>query len=297
MAVFQKKTTLVHHITYMGLTTAINIIFIVLSTYVPLLSLLLIIILPFISAVVSYYCQKRFYIIYALSSILVCSLFNLSDTLFYVFPAIVTGFFIGLLFDKKANPFWLILVSSLIESALTFALIPLINLIGNVDIVSSFLTIFNLKDFAYKNELTYLFIYFISLVQCSLTHFVMLSDAKKIGIEINTCVGSFAPFVLESELSITLALVFAFFYTPLAVTFLAISFYFATFLLINLLMSKKITIYILCGLSVIISFFVFAFVYSAIERPLGLIYVIVFPILITLISFVNYCLLKRESNI
>lgn len=297
MAVFQKKTTLVHHITYMGLTTAINIIFIVLSTYVPLLSLLLIIILPFISAVVSYYCQKRFYIIYALASILVCSLFNLSDTLFYVFPAIVTGFFIGLLFDKKANPFWLILVSSLIESVLTFALIPLINLIGNVDIVSSFLTIFNLKDFAYKNELTYLFIYFISLVQCSLTHFVMLSDAKKIGIEISTCVGSFTPFVLESELSITLALVFAFFYTPLAVTFLAISFYFATFLLINLLMSKKITIYILCGLSVIISFFVFAFVYSAIERPLGLIYVIVFPILITLISFVNYCLLKRESNI
>ena len=37
MTVFKKKTTLVHHITYMGIMTAINLIFIVLATYVPFL--------------------------------------------------------------------------------------------------------------------------------------------------------------------------------------------------------------------------------------------------------------------
>ena len=133
MAVFQKKTTLVHHITYMGIMTAINLIFIVLATYIPFLMFLLILLLPFVSAIVSYYCQKRYYLIYAVASVGLCLIFNISDTIFYVVPSIVTGFLIGVLLEKKINPFWLILSSSIVESALTFALIPLINLIGNVE--------------------------------------------------------------------------------------------------------------------------------------------------------------------
>ena len=65
MALFSKKTTLVHNITYMAIMTAINLIFIVLDTFVPFLMFLLILLLPFVSAVVSYFCQKRYYIIYA----------------------------------------------------------------------------------------------------------------------------------------------------------------------------------------------------------------------------------------
>ena len=149
MALFSKKTTLVHHITYMGIMTAINLIFIVLATYIPFLMFLLILLLPFVSAVVSYYCQKRYYIIYAVASIGLCLIFNINDTIFYVVPAIVTGFMIGLLLEKKINPFWLILSSTIIESALTFALIPLINLIGNVD-VSFFADFFRQRSQAVK---------------------------------------------------------------------------------------------------------------------------------------------------
>ena len=122
MAVFQKKTTLVHHITYMGIMTAINLIFIVLATYIPFLMFLLILLLPFVSTIVSYYCQKRYYLIYAVASIGLCLIFNISDTIFYVVPAIITGFLIGVLLEKKINPFWLILSSTVVESALTFAL-------------------------------------------------------------------------------------------------------------------------------------------------------------------------------
>ena len=49
----------------------------------------------------------------------------------------------------------------------------------------AFLTIFRLTEFPYRTELVFLFIFFISLIQCALTHFVLLSDAKKMGIEIN----------------------------------------------------------------------------------------------------------------
>lgn len=296
MALFSKKTTLVHHITYMGIMTAINLIFIVLATYVPFLMFLLILLLPFVSAVVSYYCQKRYYIIYALASIGLCMIFNISDTIFYVVPAVITGFMIGLLLEKKINPFWLILSSTIIESALTFALIPLINLIGNVDIVVTFLTIFKLNEFAYKTEVTYLFIYFISLVQCTLTHFVLLGDAKKIGIDVNAEVTSYGPYIIGAELMMVLSLSFAFFYVPLALIFLAISIYFAIFLLIDLLTSKKTLIYVLLGVLLLACFFTFAILYATIKAPLGLLIIIVFPFVISLVSFVNNYLIKRCNN-
>ena len=296
MALFSKKTTLVHHITYMGIMTAINLIFIVLATYVPFLMFLLILLLPFVSAVVSYYCQKRYYIIYALASIGLCMIFNISDTIFYVVPAVITGFMIGLLLEKKINPFWLILSSTIIESALTFALIPLINLIGNVDIVVTFLTIFKLNEFAYKTEVTYLFIYFISLVQCTLTHFVLLGDAKKIGIDVNTEATSYGPYIIGAELMMVLSLTFAFFYVPLALIFLATSIYFAIFLLIDLLTSKKTLVYVLLGVLLLACFFTFAILYATIKAPLGLVIIIIFPLVISLVSFVNNYLIKQGNN-
>lgn len=296
MAVFKKKTTLVHHITYMGIMTAINLIFIVLATYVPFLMFLLILLLPFSSAIVSYYCQKRYYLIYAVASVGLCMIFNITDTIFYVVPAIITGFLIGVLLEKKINPFWLILSSTVIESALTFAFIPLINLIGNVDIVYTFLSLFKLTEFAYKVEITYLFILFLSLVQCSLTHFVLLSDAKKIGIEVSYMVNSYAPYIIGAELMLILSLAFSFFYTPLALVFFVISVYFAIFLLIDLLLSKRVLIYVLLGLLALIGFFTFAFLYATIKEPLGLLILLVFPFIITLVSFVNNYLLKANNN-
>ena len=296
MAVFQKKTTLVHHITYMGIMTAINLIFIVLATYIPFLMFLLILLLPFVSAIVSYYCQKRYYLIYAIASVGLCLIFNISDTIFYVVPSIVTGFLIGVLLEKKINPFWLILSSTIVESALTFALIPLINLIGNVDIVYTFLTLFKLTEFTYKTEVTYLFIFFLSLVQCALTHFVLLSDAKKIGIEVSYVVNSYSPYIIGTELMLILCIIFSFFYTPLSLIFLMISFYCGIFLLIDLLLSKKTLIYVLLGISVLTSFFTFAFLYATIKQPLGLLIFLVFPFLIAVISFINNYLLKAHNN-
>lgn len=297
MAVLKKKTTLVHHISYMGIMAAINLIFIVLATYLPFLMFLLILVLPFVSTIVSYYCLKRYYIIYALASIGLCFIFNINDTIFYVVPAIITGFVIGLLLEKRVNPFWLILTSSIIESALTFAFIPLINLIGNVDIVNTFLSIFKLESFTYKTELTYLFIYFISLVQCGLTHFILLSDAKKIGIEVNTSINSFAPFIIGNEIAILLCLIFSFFYAPLSFFFVAVSIYFSLFLLIDIFVSKKMFNYVLLGVLFFASFLVFAIFYTRIIAPFGLLLMVLFSLMIIVISFMNNYLLNKKSNI
>lgn len=297
MALFNKKTTLVHNITYMAIMTAINLIFIVLDTYVPFLMFLLILILPFVSAVVSYFCQKRYYIIYAIASIGLCMIFNIIDTVFYIVPAICSGFLIGVLLDKKIHPFWMVLCSTIVEVVLTYAFIPLINLIGNTNIVETFFVIFKLADFKYKEELMHLFILFVALTQCSLTHFVLLTEIKKMGIETNTRVASFGPYILGLLVCLTIALTFSLTYTAPALAFVALSFYFAIFLLVDIVFSHKAVTYIVAGITFLIAAFLFVFLYTKIEKPLGFVLFSFFPISIAITSFVNNYLLKSQCNI
>ena len=298
MPLFKKKTSLVHHITYMGIMTTINLIFVLLARFAPYFMFLLVIILPFASAVVSYFCLKRYFIIYAVASIGVCFIFGEpAETLFYVLPAILSGFVIGLLLEKKIHPFWMVLLSSLINAALTFAYIPLINLIINDNIVERMLVLFGLNDFAYKIELTYLFVCLVSFVQCILTNYVMMADIKKIGIETNTRIDSFYPYIIGLEVSVVLSLGLSFIYAPLGLFFAAVSLYFTAFLLVDLLLSKRVLIYILLVLSLLIFIILFAVFYQQIAKPFGIILVLIFATLISVLSFVNNYLLKRTSNI
>ena len=297
MAAFSKKTNLVHNITYMAIMTAINVVFIVLDRFVPFLILLLILFLPLCSALVSYFCLKRYYIIYAVASIGLCAIFEPFDTIFYIVPAICTGFLIGVLLDMKINPFWMILSSTIVEIALSYAFIPLINLIGNTDIVTSFLTIFRLNDFAFKEELMHLFILFIALAQCSLTHFVLLTEIKKIGIETNTQVASYGPYIIGLLVSLLIGLIFALTYTPPSLAFIALSFYFAVFLLIDVIQSKRAIIYIISGVLFLVAAALFVVFFSKITKPLGFTLFGLFSLSIGMTSFVNNYLLKGEGNI
>ena len=299
MALFKKKTTLVHHLAYMGIMAGINLIFILLATFIPPLMFILILLLPFASAVVSYYCLKRYYIIYAVATVGLCLLcsFNIADTIFYVVPAVVTGFVIGLLLEKRIHPFWLILSSTIINAVLTYAFIPLADLISNTSIVDSLLKIFSLQDFEYRTELVYLFIFFISLMQCALSHFIILSDAKKIGIEINTRINCFWPYIIGLEVSIALAVGCALFFMPLSLVFICISFYFAVFLLLDIAFSKKLLIYILLAVFLLAMIFVFAIFYKSLKEPYGIVLTVIFPLAIGALSFLKNILFKYPINI
>ena len=292
MALFNKKTTLVHHITYMGIMAAINLIFIVLATYLPIFMFLLILLLPFASAIVSYYCQKRYYVIYAVATIGLCLIFNISDTLFYVVPAVITGLAIGILLEYKIHPFWLVLSSTIINFAFTLAFIPLINLISGADIIVSFLTILKLNNSDYRIEIAFLLFFVISLMQCVLTHFIIISDSKKLGIEINTRVDYFIPYVLGIEVSILLSLVFAFFYLPMAFVFFAIGLCFAFFILYYLLISKSVLVYVLLGVSLMLSLVLVALFYRMLIKPYGIMLFVIFPLLIGVTAFVRNYLRK-----
>ena len=295
MAFFQKKTTLVHNITYMALMTAINLIFIVLDRFVPLLIFVLVFVLPFASAIVSYYCQKKYYIIYALANIALCFIFF--ESIFYIVPAICSGFVIGLLLEKRIHPFWMLLSSTIIEASLSIAFIPLINVVTHTDIIETTFAIFKLQSFSYKADLMYLAIFFVALTQCTITHFVLLTEIKKLGIETYTRVASFGPYIIGLQLSLIIGLILALTYSPLSHTFIAISFYFAVFLMIDIATCKKPLIYLCIGILFVVAFFLYVLMYSKMVEPLGFVWFSLFPLAVAITSFVKNYLLKYESNI
>ena len=275
--------------------TAINLIFIVLDRFVPFMTVLLVLLLPFASAVVSYYCLKRYYIIYAIANIGLCFIFI--ESLFYIVPAICTGFTIGFLLDKKVHPFWMLLSSTIIEAVLAFAFIPLINLMTGNDMIKSTFDLFRLSNFNYKPHLMYLFILFVAFAQCTLTHFIMLSEIRKIGIETNTRVDSFGPFIIGLLTTIVIALVFALTYSALSLAFVALSFYFAIFLLFDIALCKKPLIYVCLGILETVAFILFVLFYTMFEKPLGFVLFVLFPLAVAIVSFINNYLLKGRNNI
>jgi hypothetical protein len=292
MAVFTKKTTIVHHMTYMAIMAAINLVFIIFATFLPISILILIIILPLVSTVVAYFCQKKYYIIYAIATIGLCLIFNVVDTIFYIVPAVITGFFIGVMLEYKINPFWMILVSTAIQTGLTYLFIPLINVISGTDFVLSILTFLKLETFVYRGAVTHLFIFFISFTQTILTTLVLLNEIGKIGIKTEQQVASVIPYISGLLFSLILAIVFALFRSDYTFVFIAISFYFASFLLMDLFSSKKPMVYGLLVTTTIVSFFVFVFLYGMIVPPFGFVLFGLFSFSIGLISFLNKYLLK-----
>lgn len=292
MPVFSKKTTVVHHMTYMAIMAAINLVFIIFATFLPVSILILIIILPLVSTVVAYFCQKKYYLIYAVASIGLCLIFNIYDTIFYIVPAIITGFFFGLMLEKKISAFWMILVSALIQTALTYLFIPLINLLGNTDFILSILTFLKLDDFIYKEAVTHLFIFFMAFAQAVLTTLVLLNEVSKIGIKIEQRVSSIIPYFIGLMVTLIMAIIFALFENSLTFVFVVISFYFSSFLMIGLITSKKPLVYGLLVTTIIISFFSFVFLYEIIVAPFGFVLFGLFSFSVGFVGFLNKYLLN-----
>ena len=149
---FKKRETLTQNIAYMGLMAAINVIFVLLTYFVPFLIFLLVFILPLTSVIVTIFCEKKYLPIYVLATIALCLIItmnNFSDTLFYVIPALISGVAFGLMVEKKVPSVWIIFASTLITTGLSYAFVPLIQFIYNQNIIDVFLKVFKVNEFTY----------------------------------------------------------------------------------------------------------------------------------------------------
>jgi len=185
MAIFKKKTTPIGNITYMALMAAINVIFILLTTWIPVLFILLVFILPLASTIVAYFCQKKYFIIYAVATIAVCSLvsfWDIGNVLFYVIPSIVSGLIFGVLIDKGISPIFIIISGVLAQIVLSYVAIPLIYLLYQRNIVTDFAAIVSLQNYSYLEYLQTIFICVLAIVQQTLSFMIIIEELNKIKI-------------------------------------------------------------------------------------------------------------------
>ena len=96
--------------------------------------------------------------------------------------------------------------------------------------------------------------------------------------------------------SLVLVVIFALTYKPLSYTFLAVALYFASLIVGGLINRKQIWIYISLVGSLVITFFLFAIVYSYIPSPLGLLMAGVLFVLVGIIGLIDNCLLKKKNK-
>lgn len=298
MEIKDKKKTLAQNITYMALMAAINVIFVLLTTLVPVLFFLIVFVLPLTSTIVTLHCQKRYFPIYAFSTIalcLLCTIWKIDDTIFYVIPSIISGFVFGVLAGKKVPSFWIIVSTTVIQIAFTYASIPLIELMTGRNIIDDFSTVFGIKDFIYLDYVTPCFIYFLALAQEILAFVIIREELPKFGIALEEPKHVPLSLTISIGAGIILTVIFAFTYGPLAYLFTLITLFLSIYAVAYLIMEKKVIIYIFLGVATLLSFFLFAVFYPMVSAPLGLLFINILFFMIAIIVLINNYLLKSTK--
>ncbi|MCD8204341.1 MAG: YybS family protein [Coprobacillus sp.] len=287
---FKKKETLVENMTYMAIMAAINVVFVLLTTFVPVLMFLIVFILPLTSTMVTLCCKRKYFIIYAVVTILLCMLvtmYNISDTLFYVIPSIITGFVFGIMVIYKVPAVWIIFSTSIIQLGVSYAMIPFIEWLLGINIIDVFASAFGVADFIYLDYVTPCFIYFLALVQCALTYIVIRNELPKFHYETsNVRKHWYLEYIAELSCFL-LILIFAFTYKPLTYLFFMLAIYFMCFIAGEALYTGGKPMWITLPIALVIGLIAFAATYQYFEEPFGLLGLGIAIVLVDLVSVCN----------
>lgn len=296
---FKKKETLLENMAFMAIIAAINVVCSLLMTFLPVISVFIIIFLPFFSAVVALLCKWKYYPIYLFASIGVsfaATFYKLGYTVFYLIPSLLTGFLFGLCIKKKLSGTYSILSTSLIQLGLTYAFIPLIQAIYGVNIIDKFIELLKLNDHPYVRIIAPSFIFLISLIQMVFSYIVIDNEMKKIEKENTDYTNNeFVLICLLGGVSL-LSIPFTFFFLEFAYLFMFIALFIAISIFINLIAKHNKLIIIISSICLGLGFiFVFAF-YSLIQMPYTLLFINVSNILIFIIALLYNQVSKKNYD-
>ena len=296
MRPFKKQETIVQNIAYMGIMAAINVVFVIMTYFIPFLLFVLVFVLPLCSAIISYYCKKIYFPIYFVVVVAICLVIDLSDTIFYVIPSLITGFFFGLCIEKRIPSIFTISIVSIFQFGISLASIPLIELITNRNIVDDMVSMFKLTDYVYINYVKYTFIFFISFVQTMLTYLVMRSELVKLGMNFNIIVEKTIVLDVVNIASIGVSILMAFLVPEISYIFLLFALILTFYRILSFDFKNNRICIIELGIIVLITIFFVAILYNSIIKPLGLLLFGIFPVLISIAYIINICLLSKRNK-
>lgn len=297
MNLFKKRETLAQNIAFMAIMAAINVMFVLLTTFIPFLLFLLVFILPLSCTLVVLLCDKKYFIIYALATVGLClivTIYNISDTLFYIVPSMITGFVFAVCIERKIPYSISIIATSFVQFGLSYALLPLAKLITQVDILETFAKLFNVQDFQYLMELELVMVFFVSFLQQIISYIFIKLGLRKLNFNIEKNPNEIWFDLIGLLFNLLLTLLFVFVWSPISFVFLLSSIYFGAFIILYLILSQRTINYLILVLFSVGFIFLFAGVYQYIEQPFGILFIEVYLYGVGIIGLINNCLVKRQ---
>ena len=279
MKFFSERRTPSQNIAFLAIASALNAIFSLLVHFVPLSDLAVLLFLPLVSAMVGLLCEKKYLSIYLLAAMgvsLAVTAYDISATLFYVIPAILSGTAYGFFYHKSWPLPYVVLGTGIITAIFNCASIPLIKLIYDQDIIAFFLGVLNLTNHPYVHDIVPAFLLTYALAQTAITHFVIQGFFARFHLVKEETEKLSLSYPLGGICSVILTISFAFSYPTVGYVFLVLSIYFSAFS--ALLFAERFPwwVYLLFGLMELGSVYGFAIFYPLVPKDGGLAFLSLF---------------------
>lgn len=168
----------IQRLTFAGLWTALTTMLVWLSVTVPAFSFTLPLFLPLISAIVIIKTDSWTFGLYALATTLLGLIWSshIDAVLFYVWPSLGMGFILGFGLQHRWTTFGLLLISSIVQTAISAILYVIIEAIYGVSV---YRLLFELFGFIYDGnviDIAMLLTYAVSIAQVLLTAWLWLGE-------------------------------------------------------------------------------------------------------------------------
>lgn len=296
----KEKQTLIQNLTFMALMAAINTVFCLVALFFPLASLFLTLALLMASVLVALTCKEKYYPIYAVATLglgLVVTINGIETTLFYLIPALISGFFFGFLIKRKWFAGFVVLGVSWIQLGLTYLTMLLIQGLFETDMTLVFSTLLNLSSSPYGEVIMPSFFFVIALAQTAFSFIMIQSEIKKFGFEIKTEENRTWLFPVISLGLFPLIVGFAFFLPSVSYLLLSVFVYFSLLSLVSLWPYKTQKWLAFVGVCELLTLFLFAALFDWVPSPLSLLLVGLFFLPTDVLAFITFCLKRHTKTI
>ena len=300
MNLFHPRTRPVESLTFIALCAGFDALLCLVSAFLPFSSLLLMLVVPLVSAAVSLFCLKRYIPIYLLTalgvSLGICA-FNVLQILFYLIPSLITGAIYGLIWRLRIPSSINLFLSSLLSCCLFFASLALVKALGDgLDMVEVLLTLVGKGKDPYAYKIFPLFAFGYSLAQMALTHLFASYHLERMGIS-EPDDSAFSPWYFIPAVTLcSLAIGLAFIHAETAYFLFGLGLYWAVFSWIGLYPKCHPTSIVLLLVCLFGGVLLFAGLYSSFPKPTGLV-LLSAPIgLSSVVPFLNRFLTKTKNS-
>lgn len=301
MELFRKRETVIQNIAYMAIMSAINIVFVLISNLLPVLLFLLVLVLPLTSTIVTLYCKKRYYPVYAIVTLGLCLAvaggFSIFDALIYVFPSLIVGFIFGYSFEKKLPSILILVGATIVQFFLSYlTYFILTKIVDNFDILQGLIKLLGMSDFKYLDAFLLIFLFIIAQIQIVLSYLFIKLNIQKFGIGVNLeCSNRFIIYIV-TLLTIGLSTLSYFYFPNWCIVFTLIPLPIYIYEALQLILKRKITSIVYLVIAHIGFIFIFAFLYKYATSPNQLILISFLTGLVTIIDYLdNYCFIKESK--